>query len=128
MSGSDEERRHALTDLLDLRLPVGAAVDAVRSIPWDSEVELVSLDRASVLALLQRYLQDELTDADVEQWANAIEGRDDIGLEAGYEEPLRTFVYEAANPALVEPISKSAAYRWQHQLAEGPPPSSPADR
>jgi hypothetical protein len=61
-------------------------------------------------------LEGELTTADAEQWANAVEGRDDIGFEQGYEELLRTFVFEVANPVLAEPITENYARAWKMRL------------
>jgi hypothetical protein len=119
-----QERRDLLVDLIELRLPLSEAVAAVRELPWDSDVELVLLTRASVGALLQLYLRGELSPADLETWANAVEGRDDIGAEPGYEELLRAFVFETANPLLAEPISDSYARRWLESLSGDPLPPS----
>lgn len=67
-------RRDVLVDLIELRLPLSEKVAAVRELPWDSDVELELLTRASVDALLQRYLRGELSPPHLETWANAVEG------------------------------------------------------
>jgi hypothetical protein len=114
-------RRDALVDLIELRLPLNAAIAAVRELPWDSDLELVVLVRANLVALLQRYLLGELSPTDLEEWANAIEGRVDIGLEPRHEELLQAFVFEIANPLLAEPISDAYARRWLDRLSDGGP-------
>lgn len=108
----DHRRRDALVDLIELRVTPGEAVAAAKQLPWDSDVELVILSRANVAVLLTRYLHRELSTADLEAWANAVEGREDIGVGPGDEESLRAFVFETANPVLAEPISDDYAHRW----------------
>jgi hypothetical protein len=112
-------RRDALIDLIELRSSLDAAIAAVRGLPWDSDVDLVFLTRANVDVLLQRYLRGELSAADLERWADAVESREDIGSEHGYEELLRAFVFETANPVLAEPISDGFARRWLERLGGG---------
>lgn len=126
MTASGAQRRRAvLLDLIELRLAPSAAVAAVRELPWDSDVELVLLTRAHVVAMLQRYLRCELNEADLEAWADAVEGRDDIGAEPGDEELLRAFVFETANPMIAEPISDAFARRWVERLGgDHRPPSA----
>lgn len=113
---SDDRRRHALVDLVELRVAPSEAVAAVRQLPWDSEVELVLLSRANVVVLLTRYLHRELSKAELEAWANAVEGREDIGVEPDDEESLRAFVFETANPVLAGPISDDYAHRWLERV------------
>lgn len=115
---SVQERRKILIDLIEVRLPLVDAVAAVLELPWDSDIEVTLLEQVHVSALLQRYLRHELSQADLEVWANAVEGREDIGLESAHEELLRAFVFETANPSLVEPISESYAHRWLERLVD----------
>ncbi len=125
MSGiDDQQRRDALVDLVELRVSPREAVAAVKQLPWDSDVELVLLSRANVRELLTRYLQRELSSDDLEAWANAVEGREDLGAVPGDEELLRAFVFETANPVLAEPISDGYAHRWLDKvLGDGWPPT-----
>ena len=100
-------------------------MDAVSKFAWDSEIELVTLSRASAAALLERYLQGELAEADLEEWANAVEGRDDIGFESEYKGLLGEFVFETANPELAAPISENYARLWVTRLREDRPSGVP---
>ena len=93
MTGPDDRaRRDLLADLVELRRAPTMAAAAVRGLPWDSDGELVTLVRANAIGLLQRYIRGELTPSDLEMWADAVEARDDIGLEQGQEDVLRAFV------------------------------------
>lgn len=109
-------RRAVLLDLIALRGPLGSIVAAVRQFPWDSKVDLVLLTRDHAAALLSRYLRGELSAADLEHWADAVESREDVGFEQGSERVLRALLFELANPLLAEPISDSYVNRWLTRL------------
>ena len=113
---SNDERIQALRDLLELRRPVGEAVSRLRRFPWDSANELVILTRRSALDMVNRYLGDQLTASEFVEWANALEGRDDVGFEDLDEDLLRQFLLEFANPELFEPISTDLAREWSVRL------------
>jgi hypothetical protein len=94
---SDEmrmRRAEAVRDLVELRVPVERAVAELARFPWDSAVELCVLGRVDALRLLERYQRHELTVAECQRWAEALEGRDDVGLEAGFEDRLKEFLFQ----------------------------------
>jgi hypothetical protein len=110
------ERVAALVDLVEVRVPVADAVRRLRHWPWDSDEPLLLLDRAAAVSVLQRYRCGELTAADLETWADAIEGRDDIGFAPGQSEQLTRFVFETANPSLAVAMSDHHAGSWIARL------------
>jgi hypothetical protein len=113
-----QRRRGILNDLVELRAPLRECLAAVHTLPWDSDVDLVVLARSHVVALLGQYLQGALSASDVESWANAVEAREDIGIEHGDEELLRRFVFETANPRLAQPISDVYARDWLERMRD----------
>lgn len=82
------QREKILRQLLEFNAPLEGTYSLLRQFPWDSEQELVTLRKQHIASILERYTQSSLTEAEVEAWANAIEGRDDLGLEPGQEELL----------------------------------------
>jgi hypothetical protein len=82
------ERLAALEDLVLLRVPIGGAIARLGGFPWDSDVHLVALTRQHVDSLLAAYLEGRLDEQDCENWASALEGRDDVGFEPGFERSL----------------------------------------
>lgn len=82
--------------------------------PWDSETELVSLTRQHIQSVLTRYLAGQLTAKAVEDWANAIEGRDDISISA--DSTLRRSIFELANPSLSHPLNRDRAQQLLNAL------------
>jgi hypothetical protein len=118
---ADETSRHSgiLTDLIELRVPLSDGVAAVRTLPWDSAVDLVVIARSHLIRLLQRYLDGSLSAAEIDAWANAVESREDIGLDARDEATLHRFIFELANPSLSEPISRRYAHDLLAQIQVG---------
>ena len=99
-----------------LRAPVGSAIARLGAFPWDSDVHLVVLTRHHVQAVLAAYLDGSLDEDDCESWAFALECRDDVGFEPGFEQLLKEFLFEVATPELEGRLSRAAADRWLSQL------------
>jgi hypothetical protein len=116
MNELENSRTTALKNLIALRAPVGEAIQALREFPWDSEQELVQLTSAATLSILHRFIEGELSAADIQEWADALEVRDDVGLEAANEEGLRELIFEIATPELSEPFTVAVAQHWQSRL------------
>lgn len=116
---TDDERRGALRDLIELRLPVDDAVQALSVYVWDNEHELAQVDRSAAITLLDAYLEKRISGQDVTRWANSLEGRDDVALEAGSAEMLKGLIFELATPELTEPLTVDRANWWKVRLAGG---------
>lgn len=109
-------RVELLTALLGFREPVSALAQELSAFGWDSADELVALHRRDISAVLRRFMDGEITKQDVTDWANAIEGREDVGYEAGSEPIVRDAIYELANPELTRAVSPDAAKEWLERL------------
>ena len=95
---TSDARVAALNDLVTLRVPPAEAEQRLREFGWDSDEQLVTLRRADVQRVLDQYLLENLSAKAVELWANAIEGRDYIGFEDGFEGAIKHTVFQLANP------------------------------
>ena len=95
--------------LVSFDRPLGDIHAALSQYPWDSEVELVLLSRTHIVSVLERFISGSLSAAEVEGWANAIEGRDDIGFETKSRELLKEAIQELANPALTHELTHDSA-------------------
>jgi hypothetical protein len=116
MNELQDDRIEALRDLVALRIPVSEALRAVRTFPWDSDDELVRLTSTATLGILHRFIEGELSGGEVREWADALEVRDDIGLEPAHDETQRRLLFEIASPELSEPLTVAVARRWQSLL------------
>lgn len=95
-------RKQAVTDLVRLRRPLDDALAELRRFPWDSDEELVELGPTELRHALNRYLAGDLTAEGLEDWANAIEGRDDIAFTP---QDIIDLITELANPLLYRSLT-----------------------
>jgi hypothetical protein len=122
MSESTEHDRRiqALLDVTRLRQPVEQAAAALADFPWDSDEELVELTRSDAVRLLNAYADHVLSADDCRRWAEALEGRDDVGLQAGAEDALKDLLFELSTPEITEPLTPQRARHWQTVLRAAP--------
>lgn len=116
MPVTSNHRRRALKRLLDGEQPLGTTIEAVGKLSWDSDEELVTLTPAHAVRMLERYLAGELTSGDLERWANAIEAREDIGLDTDAADALEEVIFELANPSLQGATTAESARAWVGRL------------
>lgn len=106
-------RQNALENLIQLKLPTDQAVSALAQFEWDSEIELVSLEAAQIQNVLLLFKQGVVSAAEVEAWANAIEGRDDIKVPSSL---VSEALHELANPLLTQLLSIERVNFWLSQV------------
>ena len=108
MTVPETSRREVLEALLEARQAPAASASALGRFTWDSE-EVVTLRRSHVITVLNKLVLGEWSPDEVEQWADLLEGRDDVGLEPGHEDVLKQVIFDLANPALQGPLDARAA-------------------
>jgi len=99
-----QDRKTLLETILRLKHPemLKQLAAALRKSGWDSpEGELVNLTWEHVVSILRRYLAGELSEAQVEDWANLVELREDItyGIQDD-NEVIIDAINDLANPVL----------------------------
>lgn len=109
-------RADLLRDLVSGALPTADLSKELATFGWDSEEELVTVNRSDVSKMLEDYVAGRRSESDVRAWAEAIEGRDDIGLAAADEEVLRDTIFELANPELSHALTPLLAQRLLRRL------------
>jgi hypothetical protein len=111
------KREQLLLELLNSRQPIHVIRAELSKFQWDSETELVTLTRAHLKKVLSDFVAGHLTVSDVETWAETVEGRDDIGIDAEHSELLKSIVFELATQELGLPLSPSLAERYMEELS-----------
>lgn len=106
-------RKTALDNLLNFKLPIEQAISDLAKLEWDSELELIGLEAAQLQNLLQLFTQGILSAKEVEAWANAIECREDIKIGPTM---VNQALHELANPLLTQPLSVERVSFWLSQL------------
>lgn len=109
-------RTATLDALVKVTMPISEAVSRLAEFPWDSDAELVSLAPEDFYHVLSLFKQGTLSAVEVENWANALEGRDDVGISSPLAQEL---LYELANPLLSQPLSSERADFWFVHLQNG---------
>lgn len=93
-------RTAALSDLIQFRRPVAEAIQQLGKFPWDCPTELVELGIADIIGAIKSHLRGTLGEQDLESWAEALAGRDDVGMTAGQAGILIDALFELSSPEL----------------------------
>ena len=109
-----QERQKLLQSLLNYTSEPVAVQQALQAFPWDVDEALIELRPNHITSVLARYLNQELNAEQIEDWANAIESRDDIDM----SDALIEVIHQLANPILTTPLTKEEAERLIGQLHE----------
>lgn len=117
-------RKETLRRLLKFEGPLEETCRELRSFPWDRDGEGIELIPTDVAAVLNRFLNGELSAHEVEAWANEVEGREDINFAAPDEALLKDVIFSLANPTLTEPLTVITAKSKLARLRRQAPRSS----
>ena len=97
-------REEAVQALVRFARPLEDLREALATFEWDWDSRaLASLTSTDIASVLHRYEAGELSAAEVEDWANLIEGREDIDLDDRTSEAI----FDLANPVLQGPLSET---------------------
>jgi hypothetical protein len=98
-------RADTLKSLIRLDRPLEAIAAALHQWGWDWDgPPLASLTDEAVRAVLRRWADSQITADDVEEWANLLEGREDVAFGAN----AAAAIYNLANPNLQGPLVQVA--------------------
>lgn len=95
-----EKRKLALANLVAFSASIAELKQELAELEWDYEGPSFALEASDVVAVLKRYINNELDAQNVEDWANLIEMRDDIMFKGNHASFLENAIFELANPVL----------------------------
>ena len=113
-----EDRCRVLEELVRLSAPIHDIKTRLSQYPWEAERELVLIRPEHVISILRKFSKQAISASDVEDWANLIEGREDVGFESQFEDIGRDVLYELANPQLTRPLTLDLASEWIQRLQQ----------
>jgi hypothetical protein len=102
---ADARRAELLTQLIQRTRPVSDLLTLLGEFPWDSD-PLVTVSATDIAAVLRDFLLDHLTHEQVEEWADALEVRDDVDVTFSL---LQDVLFELANANLNGPLTRERA-------------------
>ena len=94
---------YILLNLINFAKDISAIKRDLAKIGFDSESELVTITKNTIANILNRVVDKEISYELLEEWANLIECREDIGYE---DEILQEIIFELANPCLYGEIDE----------------------
>jgi hypothetical protein len=110
------DRHQALVDLIDLRKPIDAAIRTLAAHPWGTAPEVV-FGGQQITRALEMFLAGEVNPRDLEQWADAIEGRDDIEYEPSRSPEVAEFLFDISTPQINGALTQDRASEWMQRFA-----------
>jgi hypothetical protein len=105
-----------LNSLLKLDRPLTEILAPLNALGWDSPQTFVTLKPQHITQILQSYLNHQITELEIENWANAIESREDIATENDEKDLLEQIIFDLANPLLTTPLTPQLAHHYLNQL------------
>ena len=96
-------RLEILSDLIPLKQNPIELQNELSNYPWDSEKPLIIMTKNDFENVIQKAINDRVSFAELEDWANVIECRDDIGFDP---EDIQEYIFDLASPELNGKITK----------------------
>ena len=104
-----------LLDLVHFKNNIDTLKNMLSQIGFDSETELVSMSRDDIAEILQRSLDKKISFLELEEWANLIECREDIGFD---DEKTQEMIFKLANPYLYGKLDEKQVLSYLNELDE----------
>ena len=104
-----------LLDLVHFKNNIDTLKNMLSQIGFDSETELVSMSKDDIAEILQRSLDKKISFLELEEWANLIECREDIGFE---DEKTQEMIFKLANPYLYGKLDEKQVLSYLNELDE----------
>lgn len=103
------ERKELLNKLINLDESIEFLNSKLAKFGWDSNEDLVLLKKEQVLKILNKFLKGKISQVDIENWAEAIECREDIGFEVENEKIIGQIIFDLANSGVTGILSEAKA-------------------
>lgn len=107
------DRVSSVNALLEAQRALPELQAQLAAFPWDSDNDLASLSPLHLRGVLTKFLEGNLSSAELEAWANAVEGREDVAIPAGV---VQDALHELANPQLSQALTPARARHWLTEL------------
>ena len=106
-------RKEILIDLVQNKREVSSLKKELSYYPWDCEKPLYTVDWDDISGVLDQYLLGITDSSSLENWANAIESREDLDFE---NEEVQQIIIEIANPILFGLITREKIENYRKKL------------
>lgn len=113
-------RKELVTALIAYKGDIDDVLDELSQYPVDP-TPIATLTRQHIIAVLERYIKDMILSSEVEYWIDAVETRDDIGYEKGYEDIIADTLIKLGQQQLNEALDEDMAKQIIMDLLKAEP-------
>lgn len=103
----EDSRESRLLALLWMKRSTSALVNELSIYPWDREHDLVDLSGEHIANALTRFVANDVSAADIEQWAIAVSDREDIDQDRMSD--IGAILHELAYPTRTQALTPQRA-------------------
>ncbi|MFC8039453.1 hypothetical protein ACFUOZ_08875 [Paenarthrobacter sp. NPDC057355] len=105
---SQDQRREALYDLIQLRGPLAELTVRLLAFEWSSQDELATASTQDVGHALDEFSAGKISAEDLCAWAEELQGREDIALNPPDRDILADALFQLSTPELCGPADEVA--------------------
>ena len=114
-------RRTLLRALIAFKRPLDEIASELYVTDPEDDTPLVTFTTDDATLVLRRWLDGSIDRREIEEWAALIEGRPDVAMAPGFEDPLTELLHALAHPLPDEPLEHQWVEAWIERL------TSPSD-
>src|SRR6266550_1992906 len=109
-------RQQVVSELIHLSRDIESLSQDLKKIGWNSNEPPTALTREIISNILDRFLSGQLSAKQLEDWANLIEGREDVEFDPSNEKVIADAIFLLANPEINFPIDAALAQKIKQEL------------
>jgi len=110
-------RAEILEELVRLEKPTEPLMRELSALGWDWPGEpLLVLKKKDLLAIIDRFLAEEITAAQLQEWAENLEAREDVAFDKEEEDLLDDVFFRIATPFINDPLTRESVLKMRDKL------------
>jgi hypothetical protein len=114
-----QRRAEILQELARFETPTEPLLQELLSFGWDwSDAPLLVLSKADLLRVIDRFLAGQISAAQLQQWAENLEEREDVAFDESDAELLGGIFFRIATPMINEPLAHDVVQRMRDEITQ----------
>jgi hypothetical protein len=110
-------RAEIVKELVEFKTSSEPLIQELRSFGWGWDGEpLLIITREPILSVIERCLKGELSNAQLQEWAENLEVREDVAFDPRYQVELDDICFRIANPEINEPLTPAVIQGMKAEL------------
>jgi hypothetical protein len=111
-------RAEILRELVRYEKPTEPLMRELSSFGWDwsEDTPLLVLKKEDLLRIIDRFLADQITAAQLQEWAENLEVREDVAFDDQERDVIDDVFFRIATPMIHEPLTAESVSRMKHDL------------